>query len=366
MPTKTHPDHTARTTICALTAIACTYLYFLIYAEFALIELVRQTIGGTDLRLVLGALALGGISGSLTCAVTHKPSRARLWFTLGQLLCTFGAAASLFSRGLFSFSLTSLLVGIGLGWSTVALSLCLRPSLHLPKLGWWCGIGTGLAYFIANQPWLFHATPRHQTLSACAVAIIGVIASLGLRGEPSKPSGSPDYSWRGWIIWALLFIALVWLDSAAFYIIQHTDQIRAGTWESIFALEGNALLHLLVAILAGYLLDRRIPSVVTTAAFILLIAACLTISLHSRYLPLTRVLYVIAVSLYSTALIYVPARSGRPLYIAGLFALAGWIGSALGIGMAQDLNRIPHWFLLTAGLIFTTAMFMRNRLKTKT
>ncbi len=353
----------ARSVFCAIVAIAAIYLYFLIYAELALIELVRGLVSQSELTLVLGALATGGISGSLTSAFTQRPPRARLWLMLGQLLCIVGAGLSLLATGLFSAAFASLLVGFGLGWSTVALSLCLRPTLHVDKLGWWCGLGTGLAYFTANQPLVFQATPRVQAVIALIAAVIGLIAALGLRGEPIKRSTSPDYTKAGWALWVLIFLALVWLDSAAFYIIQHTQDIKAATWDSVFALQGNALLHLLTALIAGYLLDHRQDALVNTLALLGLLAACLVIILlHSRYLPLTRVLYVASVSFYSTALVFFPARSVRPLFIAGLFAVAGWIGSALGIGMAQNLQRIPIWFLITATALFTLGMTLRVKL----
>jgi cytochrome c oxidase cbb3-type subunit 2 len=72
--------------------------------------------------------------------------------------------------------------------------------------------------------------------------------------------------------------------------------------------------------------------------------------------------YTVGVSLYSVALLYVPARSGRVRTAALVFAVAGWIGSALGIGMAQDLARVPAAFVITAGLVVVGGLVWRQRL----
>jgi cytochrome c oxidase cbb3-type subunit 2 len=72
--------------------------------------------------------------------------------------------------------------------------------------------------------------------------------------------------------------------------------------------------------------------------------------------------YTVGVSLYSVALLYVPARSGRVRTAALVFAVAGWIGSALGIGMAQDLARVPAAFVIMAGLVVVGGLVWRQRL----
>jgi len=73
-------------------------------------------------------------------------------------------------------------------------------------------------------------------------------------------------------------------------------------------------------------------------------------------------LYTTGVSLYSAALVYFPARGGRVWPVALLFAIAGWIGSAMGIGMAQDLNAVPLPFLIAAGVVVVGGLAWRQRL----
>ena len=67
-------------------------------------------------------------------------------------------------------------------------------------------------------------------------------------------------------------------------------------------------------------------------------------------------LYPVAVSLYSTALVCWPALLGgrgprsSAWRAAVLFAVAGWFGSAKGIGMVTRLERIPTAFVIVAGV----------------
>jgi len=63
--------------------------------------------------------------------------------------------------------------------------------------------------------------------------------------------------------------------------------------------------------------------------------------------------YTAGVSCYSTALVYYVARSRRVGVAALVYAVAGWAGSALGIGMAAAWGAVPGWILVTAcALIF--------------
>jgi cytochrome c oxidase cbb3-type subunit 2 len=83
------------------------------------------------------------------------------------------------------------------------------------------------------------------------------------------------------------------------------------------------------------------------------------IALNSVYLDpkMASVFYCIGVSIYSTALVLAPSlfvdnkfckdtkfRSGV------LYAVAGWFGSAMGIGMAQDLHIVPITFIIISGV----------------
>jgi cytochrome c oxidase cbb3-type subunit 2 len=92
-----------------------------------------------------------------------------------------------------------------------------------------------------------------------------------------------------------------------------------------------------------------------TTAFAALAAAIYGLLSQTGAAVLTHWLYAAAVSLYSTALVFAPsapgsrATTGSPaIRAAALFAIAGWLGSVLGIGMAQDLHTIPSWLPIAA------------------
>lgn len=334
----------------AVLLVAAVYVYFLIFAEFAFIELARPVVGdGDGLRVVMGALGAGGAVGSgLAAFYFSRPAwgpRLAGWLAAGAvaaataLLAPAGGVSGLVAAGVWA--------GLALGGATVTLAAGLSGVAPRGRLGLATGLGTGIAYAFCNLPGVFDAEPATQTLLAAGSALVGAITarSWTLRGEVRRLETA---SVGGWVV-ALL--ALVWMDSAAFYIIQHTDTLKTATWAGAWTLGGNAAAHFAAAVLAGWALDRGRAVGLVAAAAVLLALACLWLQQ-----PRAELVYVAGVSLYSAALVYVPARCGRPGCAAATFALAGWGGSALGIGMAQDLNAVPPWFAglavaaVTAGL----------------
>jgi cytochrome c oxidase cbb3-type subunit 2 len=159
----------------------------------------------------------------------------------------------------------------------------------------------------------------------------------------------------------VILLALVGMDSAAFFIVQHTPELRAATWNDTGALLGNAVIHLLAALAAGALLDRGGRGTLAGVAALALAAACLMLNgTVSAFLPAAW-FYTAGVSLYSTVLVELPARSGRPWHTALIFAVAGWLGSALGIGLAQDLATVPAGFVVGVVTAVAFALLWRRR-----
>jgi cytochrome c oxidase cbb3-type subunit 2 len=254
-------------------------------------------------------------------------------------------------------------VGLALGWTTVTLASTLRAALGLRRLGLACGVGTGVAYALCNVPAVFTASAAAQSWVAIAAALVGAAAALRLELHAAPADDQRPVRARGAAAaWIVVLLALVWLDSAAFYIIQHTAAFKAVTWAGAWRLGGNAFAHLAAAVAAGFALDRGRAALVLAFAAVGLVGACLALSLATA--PATAfapVLYTAGVSLYSTALVWFPARSARPGLAAAVYALAGWGGSALGIGMAQDLARVPGWFLVLAAATIASALLGRRR-----
>jgi cbb3-type cytochrome oxidase cytochrome c subunit len=87
-------------------------------------------------------------------------------------------------------------------------------------------------------------------------------------------------------------------------------------------------------------------------------AACLLL-LDPARVPMAAVLYPIGVALYSVALVAYPSflmpaasHAERARAAGYLYAVAGWIGSALGIGMGRDLHHVPAAFVAAAAALF--------------
>jgi cytochrome c oxidase cbb3-type subunit 2 len=163
-----------------------------------------------------------------------------------------------------------------------------------------------------------------------------------------------------------VFAALVWLDSAAFFIIQHAADLKAGTW-GVGMLWRNAALHLVLAVVAGLWLAHNGARVLPVIAWGLLAVAALAVNAESTR-PIAGWFYPAGVALYSTALVAWPgwfcgADGVRPAAwrAAWLFAIAGWWSSANGIGMAQSLNHVPPGFVAGAGVVVIGVLVLSDR-----
>jgi cytochrome c oxidase cbb3-type subunit 2 len=157
------------------------------------------------------------------------------------------------------------------------------------------------------------------------------------------------------------FVALVWLDSAAFFIIQQTPALKAGAWEGAMRLWAIGSVHLLAALTGAWLLQKRKLTFVLATAFLLLCCACLLLD-NSGSAPqlagMASLFYPAGVSLYSVALVAYPSllspassEAERGRQAGWIYALAGWAASAMGIGMGQNLGHVPVGFLVAAGAV---------------
>lgn len=345
----------------AIAVIAATYFYFLIYAEFALLELAMPVVGTETWRMrgLMFALACGGLLGSVGAAIRFDVLKVQARLSWSFRGCAVGAALSLGAGNWPLLLLAAAVSGVSLGALTVNLATTLRPVVGTKRLGAVIGWGTGLAYAACNVPWIFEADPRWQTIAAALVAGGASIISPFL--APQEPSTSPeaDYQPMGILRWVGVLMMLVWLDSAAFYVIQHDVGLKEQSWSGTFQLWANVGVHLSLAVLAGWLLDRAVRGRVALIAFGLLFIGCVLLDRSSA--AFAGLSYVAGVSLYSVLLVYYPARSGRAWVSAIVLGVAGWIGSALGIGMVQDLGRIPFELLVVAGLVMVGMLGWRTR-----
>src|SRR5579863_294785 len=237
--------------------VAVTYVYFLIFAQFAFIHrLDALGISDAHLKSVMAAMAIGGIALSLLAPrLNHFPSPIR------RLQCAFGGAAvaaflTITSLTLASAMVVSTLIGTSVGLLTVTLVTHLRLWIGGRNALLKVGLSTGIGYFLSNVPSLFNATPQIQSAIAGLLCLVGVILA-NLTFEPSLESQSNRSSTTFAIPFPLVvasFAALIWLDSAAFFIIQNTPALKAGTWQGTAHLWANALIHLCAAVFAAQLL----------------------------------------------------------------------------------------------------------------
>ncbi len=337
--------------------VAVTYIYFLIFAQFAFLgRLAQLGIAGPSIKMVMAAMAGGGIFLSLLAPrITWLPSPAhRLRIAFAG--CGLAAGLTMLRFEVVQAACIAALIGATLGLLTVTLVTDLRRwtgDRHpILKVGW----GTGIGYFICNIPAVFAGSAQFQAAFAALLCIAGFL--LTFHAPPVVAQPSPNGLRRFSFGRALAcFAVLVWLDSAAFFIIQHAPALKAGTWLGAAHLWTNAFLHLAAAIAAAYMLQRRGLGVVIAAAFASLAFACLLLS-QPALIPSASLFYPVGVSLYSVALVAYPAflaQTSNPAQRARqagwIYAIAGWIGSALGIGMGQNLGHVPTAFVAVAGSV---------------
>ena len=341
--------------------VAATYVYFLIFAQFGFLKrLAELGITENSLPLIMGAMAIGGVGMSLLAP------RSRLWtcpscrLQTGLVGCAFTTVWSLLPLNVFTAAVVALTIGLSLGLLTVTLvaHLPLWIGIHRPLLK--VGLGTGIGYFLCNFPLLFTASPRWIALASTACCLVALIVANRSRVYyfpplPAEPAQRKSVPFALVLVWLTV---LVWLDSAAFYIIQNSPWLKAGTWQGDLHLWRAGTLHLAAALVSAWLLARRGASLTLALALAALGAACLLL-LDPARVPIAAVLYPIGVSLYSVALVAYPSflmpaasHTERAQAAGYLYAVAGWAGSALGIGMGRNLHHVPVLFVAAAAALF--------------
>src|SRR5690348_1712867 len=134
--------------------IAATYVYFLIFAQFAFLgRLAEVGIAGAGLKVVMAAMAVGGVLASLLAPglVPFVSSVARVRF--GFALCCATALFSLVPLDLGGAIADGFFIGIGLGLLTVTLVTHLHEWVGAEHGLLKVGFGTGIGYFLCNVPW---------------------------------------------------------------------------------------------------------------------------------------------------------------------------------------------------------------------
>ncbi len=329
--------------------VAITYVYFLIFAQFAFLKrLADLGIADAHLKSVLAAMAVGGVLLSLLSPRIEGLPSGRRRLQAAFAVCASAAFASLLPLGLITAAAVSFLIGSGLGLLTVTLVTNLRSWVGLRHPLLCVGLGTGIGYFLCNFPPLFNATPQAQALVSALLCLAGIAIAGRRQHTVLEEETSAKVAIQGTPFLAALasFTALVWLDSAAFFIIQNTPALKAGTWGGAQHLWTNAGLHLLGALASVWLLRRRGLPTILLLALAFLGTACLLL-LHPANALAASVLYPIGVSLYSVALVAYPSLMSRAATAAQRGRQAGWI-------YASPVGSARPWVL---AWVSTSAMF---------
>ena len=342
-------------------AIAATYFYFLIYAEFALLKLASPWTSSEPARLqhLMLALGIGGVIGSSFGAWRFSWVRCQNQLRLSFGACALGAGLAAVAKSWALLAGAAFCSGAALGMLTVSLATSLRSVVGIRRLGLIIGGGTGTAYALCNLPGIFDRGAHGQTLMAAGLTLAAVGLPKFMVPIPIQATSETDYSPAGVLRWVGILLVLVWLDSAAFYVIQHTAELQSQTWGSSALLWTNAGVHLVFAVGVGWLIDRGARQTVPAVGFGLLAAGCLILT--TSVAGLASWFYTAGVSVYSVGLVYYPARGAQPWLSAVVYGVAGWVGSALGIGMAQDLNRVPGEFIVVATVIIVGLMIWHRQ-----
>lgn len=350
-------NHSRASIFRATVAVTAVYGYFLIFAQFSFVELLRANgINAATEKFLLGSMAIAGMGGGFFAAWRGvTPTLVRMALVIAGL----AACAATWHHGIVSTTCIALATGAALGVATTSLA-ALLPSWCGPG---WIGLGTGLAYALCNVPAIFLQSPTGQAWTGVVFAFTGALAiSNKTESTPTTTTAAPAMAFLAAIG---VFTSLVWMDSAAFFIIQHADALKSATWGPS-QLWRNAGVHLAFACLAGVWLAGGHPKRLPTCAWIILAAAAIMVN-HADSRHLAGWIYPAGVSLYSAALVAWPAwfsgvstTRAAAWRAAWLFAIAGWFGSANGIGMAQALAYVPLALVITAGAILAIALFLTN------
>jgi len=331
-----------------LLLLASTWFYFLVFAQFALLHKVEALCTPVELKWMLGGMTLFGIGGALVAGALCQTKALPLWIGGTQALAVVAALLAGLAQSSSGLWVPSVLTGLALGVLTVAVVAWLDVQRLGRETALLVGAGTGLAYFLANVPNIFRASPERQSLCAALACGLGALALTGgrIEGDFSRPGGSSGAGRGRTLPFAVLvFGGLVWVDSAAFAWMQSVPSFREAGWANGPGLWSIGAVHGLAALGTGYLLFRgtSVWAACLTALAVLLIGFLMIVPAKLGLLGVW--VYMTGVSIYSTALVAYPFLTDHPGPAAStaswLFALSGWGASAMGIGMVEDLGKMP-------------------------
>ena len=176
---------------------------------------------------------------------------------------------------LLFFFLSALISGFSLAVLTVSLIGVLANELPVKGIGLVCGLGTGIAYLISNIPPVFNASPLSQCILAFFACVFGafLVWELPEPGTVSKERSLIHFKdatksevWRSAGL-VIVFMVLIWSDSAAFTQIQETPDLKSASWSGAGALWSIGLVHFVAAVAGGWLMDHKCAVLIYVLSF---------------------------------------------------------------------------------------------------
>lgn len=347
--------------------VAALYTFFLLFDQFAFLhEAQRRLPAPQSIQAVMAAMGLSGLVFSFLTARHVQRHGIHRWIRPAWFLSAGAALFSLTTPSLPRFILEGALIGASTGILTVLVAAALRDWVPSRHLGGVIGLGTGTAYALSNIPALFEGSFPLQATASIALCLL---AAFSLPQPAAEEENSAPQPARGTAAaWTVGLLLLVALDAAAFAMIQQNPDLKAFTWGPDEHKYAIAAAHFLGAVLAGWLINRGFR-------FSLALGVWLLFFLAFRALPLglpgafhLGLLYAIGISIYSTLLVAAPSlvkkhtnAAGRAWNAALIFGIGGWMGSALGVGFAQEHSWFEPIHLLAPGLILPGLWIWLNR-----
>ena len=355
-------------------AVAATYVYFLLFAQYGFLRLLASRgAGPAELAPVLAAMGLAGLTVSLAAARLLVGSTSTRLLRAGFTGAALAALLALAAESPGVMLAIAVLIGSSTALVTVSLAADLGALLGRPAFALKVGAATGAAYLFCNVPAVFAGSPASQCALSALVAVLGLAAVPASVGSPPRAPEVPasdarDYRGLGFLAVVLSFLALIALDSAAFSIIQQSPELKALSWQDGGRGWLLGVTHLAAAVAAGWLLDRGFFRSLLLSTFALFVVGLGALGGQATRFVTGAPLYVAGVSLYSVALVVYPSRLGdlpglvpRRWRAALLFGVAGWLGSAAGIGVSQGLQHVPTSLLAASGALLGAAVALTAR-----
>lgn len=115
--------------------IAAVYFYFLIFAQFGFLKLLKASPDAANLKVTMGAMGLAGLIGSLATPLLLKRCSWQGLLRLGFLGCLIAAGCALSPLSGMLWPAVASLIGFSLGVVTVILVIHLRDLIDERRWG---------------------------------------------------------------------------------------------------------------------------------------------------------------------------------------------------------------------------------------